>query len=69
MRKYSSPKNYTEYSCLVCEYFSCHLTNIKRHVRLHTGERPFKCNFCHKHFNEKSHLKSHLKFIHEKQML
>lgn len=66
-QKHYSRENYTEYTCLICKYSTCHLNDIKIHVRFHTGERPFKCNFCKKSFNEKSDLKNHLIYIHDKK--
>lgn len=65
-KKNNSSKRCTEYSCSVCEYSTFYVFNIKRHVRLHTGELPYKCNFCSKHFNEKKSLISHVMFIHGK---
>lgn len=63
VRKIFPDKTYSEFSCKVCDYKSQYATNIKRHVRLHTGERPYKCHICFKGFNEKGHLKKHL-FVH-----
>ncbi|GBM22856.1 Zinc finger protein 569 [Araneus ventricosus] len=34
------------HKCPCCEYSSLVLTNVKRHILTHTGERPFKCSIC-----------------------
>lgn len=39
--------------------FTCS-SNFRRHLRLHSGERPYKCNHCAYTATRKQHLQSHL---------
>ena len=35
--------------------------NMKRHIRTHNGEQPFKCNLCDKKFNRKDTCEAHIR--------
>ncbi|GIZ02111.1 hypothetical protein CEXT_484371 [Caerostris extrusa] len=48
------------HQCSFCGYTTSRPANMKKHIRLHTGERPFQCTICVKSFNEKAHLNSHM---------
>ncbi|KAM6355983.1 uncharacterized protein O3Q21_008196 isoform 2-T2 [Podargus strigoides] len=48
------------YTCEECGYSTAHNGNLKPHLRIHTGEKPFKCSQCAVAFRTSSHLKRHL---------
>ena len=48
-----------KFSCPHCPMVMKTSTLIKRHILIHTGEKPFSCEFCQYSANRKDHLKSH----------
>lgn len=52
--------------CFLCGKSVASSYNLRRHMMIHTGERPFGCDMCFKRFREFSDLKKHRR-IHSTQ--
>ncbi|XP_064463844.1 zinc finger protein 596-like [Ornithodoros turicata] len=53
--------------CRFCSYSSYHKPNVKKHERIHTGERPYVCQACFRGFSEQSNLYRHLRRVRQCQ--
>ncbi|XP_021364389.1 gastrula zinc finger protein xFG20-1-like [Mizuhopecten yessoensis] len=48
------------FTCQICyNTFTCR-NNMKRHIRLHTGYKPYQCSLCSESFTRKDDIKRHL---------
>lgn len=50
--------------CCICKYATMKLSNLRKHIWTHTGEKPFKCYKCSYNSTQSSNLRMHLKIKH-----
>ena len=62
---YAYEKTPTGSKCKICGKI---VTNIGRHVKVHTGSGRAKCSICNKVFSRKDHLKRHILAAHAGEM-
>ncbi|GMR30969.1 hypothetical protein PMAYCL1PPCAC_01164, partial [Pristionchus mayeri] len=53
--------------CSECGKILSNKYNLKMHMLIRTGEKPFKCPQCDKSFRDFSNRKAHLRLVHKIQ--
>ena len=54
-------ENKKNWFCKACPYSTYMKHNFLRHMRIHTGEKPYECKTCHERFSKVGKAKSHCK--------
>ena len=53
------------FQCNICMRSFHRKGHFKRHMLVHSAERPFACSVCHKSFKDRCALESHTRYMHE----
>ncbi len=51
----------SEYICKICNFKTCYRSHFVIHMRIHTGEKPYRCPHCEKAFNQSGQLTTHIR--------
>lgn len=66
---YMTSENENENVCNICCRKLSSKDNLLRHMKRHTGEKPFACGFCNYKAIQKHHLQNHIRKSHGEEQL
>lgn len=52
-----------------CDVCALEVTNLKRHMLIHTADKPHACDQCGKAFRRREHLRAHCSRVHNLELL